>query len=163
VVAVVVVHFIPCNSPSICTHTHTCIHTHTHTHAYIHTRTLSSPFFPQRTDQLLQDMIRRYFADKTVLTIAHRLETIMDSDRVLVLDGGRIAEFDDPFTLLQHRQEFHGMVMADGPDNGQRLVDIATRAVEARRAAAASAAAGDDGGHGAMVVEDVSQGKSGGE
>lgn len=53
-----------------------------------------------KTDADIQRMIRENFADATVLTIAHRLGTIMDSDRVLVLDDGRIAEFDTPAALL---------------------------------------------------------------
>ena len=53
------------------------------------------------TDSLIQEMIRENFANATVLTIAHRLNTIMDSDRVLVLDDGRVAEFDSPQRLLE--------------------------------------------------------------
>lgn len=52
------------------------------------------------TDAAIQQMIRENFADATILTIAHRLNTIMDSDRVLVLDDGRVAEFDSPSALL---------------------------------------------------------------
>lgn len=52
------------------------------------------------TDRLIQTSIRDKFRDCTVLTIAHRLHTIMDSDRVLVVDAGRAVEFDHPFELL---------------------------------------------------------------
>ncbi|NXG68980.1 MRP7 protein, partial [Baryphthengus martii] len=55
----------------------------------------------QKTDQLLQQTIRQRFADKTVLTIAHRLNTILDSDRVLVMQAGRVAEMDSPTRLSQ--------------------------------------------------------------
>ena len=54
------------------------------------------------TDALIQTTIRKEFSRCTVLTIAHRLNTIMDSDRVLVLDQGRVAEFDSPATLLNN-------------------------------------------------------------
>lgn len=52
------------------------------------------------TDATIQGMIRENFKDATVLTIAHRLNTIMDSDRVLVLDDGEIVEYDTPEVLL---------------------------------------------------------------
>jgi ATP-binding cassette, subfamily C (CFTR/MRP), member 1 len=52
------------------------------------------------TDATIQRMIRENFQDATVLTIAHRLNTIMDSDRILVLDDGHIAELDTPEKLL---------------------------------------------------------------
>jgi len=53
------------------------------------------------TDAAVQRMIRENFGEATVLTIAHRLGTIMDSDRVLVLDDGRVAEFDSPEKLME--------------------------------------------------------------
>ncbi|XP_050313202.1 multidrug resistance-associated protein 1-like [Anthonomus grandis grandis] len=62
------------------------------------------------TDDLIQKTIRTAFADCTVLTIAHRLNTIIDSDRVLVLDKGQIAEFESPNKLLENKESiFFGM------------------------------------------------------
>lgn len=54
-----------------------------------------------RTDQFIQNTIRSQFNDCTVLTVAHRLNTIMDSDRILVLDAGNIVEFDTPQKLYE--------------------------------------------------------------
>ncbi|KAH9413433.1 Mrp-4p [Dermatophagoides pteronyssinus] len=56
------------------------------------------------TDSLIQRTIRKEFADCTILTIAHRLNTIMDSDRVLVLDKGRVVEYESPQRLLSDRR-----------------------------------------------------------
>ena len=53
-----------------------------------------------KTDQMIQGLIRTEFADCTTLTVAHRLNTIIDSDRVLVLDDGVVSQFDAPHTLL---------------------------------------------------------------
>ncbi|XP_015838719.2 multidrug resistance-associated protein 1 isoform X5 [Tribolium castaneum] len=62
------------------------------------------------TDDLIQKTIRSEFKNCTVLTIAHRLNTIMDSDRVVVLDNGRIVEFDSPSNLLKQQQSiFYSM------------------------------------------------------
>ncbi|ODN02105.1 Multidrug resistance-associated protein 4 [Orchesella cincta] len=56
------------------------------------------------TDALIQRTIREKFAKCTVLTIAHRLHTIIDNDRVLVLDAGEIKEFDEPYVLLSNEE-----------------------------------------------------------
>ncbi|KAJ2781265.1 hypothetical protein H4R18_002986 [Coemansia javaensis] len=53
------------------------------------------------TDAIIQQTIRSEFRNCTVLTIAHRLNTIIDSDMVLVVDGGRLVEYDTPENLLQ--------------------------------------------------------------
>uniref|UniRef100_A0A8C3KLA4 Canalicular multispecific organic anion transporter 1 n=1 Tax=Calidris pygmaea TaxID=425635 RepID=A0A8C3KLA4_9CHAR len=66
------------------------------------------------TDHLIQTTIRSEFADCTVLTIAHRLHTIMDSNRVLVLQAGRIVEYDSPEELLQKQGVFSSMAKDAG-------------------------------------------------
>nr|XP_027211385.1 canalicular multispecific organic anion transporter 2-like [Penaeus vannamei] len=67
------------------------------------------------TDDLIQATIRSQFAHCTVLTIAHRLNTIMDSDRVLVLHQGSVAEFDTPARLLADPHSvFYGMAKDAG-------------------------------------------------
>ncbi|KAG2456469.1 MRP1 protein, partial [Polypterus senegalus] len=66
------------------------------------------------TDNLVQMTIRKTFSDCTILTIAHRLHTIMDSDRVLVLDSGRVVEFDSPENLLEKGGVFYHMVSEAG-------------------------------------------------
>ena len=53
------------------------------------------------TDHKIQRMIREQFKDCTIITIAHRLHTIMDSDRVIAMKDGKIAEFDKPLTLIK--------------------------------------------------------------
>uniref|UniRef100_A0A8C1YG90 ABC-type glutathione-S-conjugate transporter n=1 Tax=Cyprinus carpio TaxID=7962 RepID=A0A8C1YG90_CYPCA len=66
------------------------------------------------TDDLIQSTIRTQFEDCTVFTIAHRLNTIMDYTRVLVLDKGQIAEFDTPTNLISQKGIFYGMAKDAG-------------------------------------------------
>ncbi|XP_063327094.1 multidrug resistance-associated protein 1 [Pelmatolapia mariae] len=66
------------------------------------------------TDNLIQSTIRSQFEDCTVLTIAHRLNTIMDYTRVLVLENGVMAEFDSPSNLISQRGAFYKMAKDSG-------------------------------------------------
>ncbi|KAL6475247.1 hypothetical protein MHYP_G00162870 [Metynnis hypsauchen] len=66
------------------------------------------------TDDLIQSTIRTQFEDCTVFTIAHRLNTIMDYTRVLVLDKGQVAEFDTPANLITQKGIFYGMAKDAG-------------------------------------------------
>ena len=53
------------------------------------------------TDFKIQEATRQNFSDCTVVTVAHRLDTVMHSDRVMVISGGNVIEFDSPQILLQ--------------------------------------------------------------
>lgn len=65
------------------------------------------------TDELVQKTIRQEFADCTIVTIAHRLNTVIDYDRILVLGDGRVLEFDQPQALLANEASvFHSMAKA---------------------------------------------------
>lgn len=89
-----------------------------------------------RTDLLIQQTIREKFAECTVLTVAHRLHTIIDSDRVLVMDSGQAAEFDDPYNLLQNEDGiFYSMVKALGAQEFNRLSQIAQQKFDSDRGA----------------------------
>ena len=55
----------------------------------------------ETTDHLIQRILRRRFAKHTVIAVAHKLETILDFDKVAVLEDGVLKEFDNPHTLLE--------------------------------------------------------------
>lgn len=75
-----------------------------------------------RTDELIQITIREKFTECTVITIAHRINTIIDSDRIIVLDAGIVREFDAPHLLLQRdKGAFSAMVNAMGMRAAERL------------------------------------------
>ncbi|KAF7996675.1 hypothetical protein HCN44_002321 [Aphidius gifuensis] len=81
-----------------------------------------------RTDELIQKTIRRKFADCTVLTIAHRLNTVMDSDKILVMDAGTVVEFDHPHVLLQNPEgAFTSMINETGKSDAHALSIIAEK------------------------------------
>ncbi|KAF8987995.1 P-loop containing nucleoside triphosphate hydrolase protein, partial [Cyathus striatus] len=58
------------------------------------------------TDAKIQTAIREEFMESLLLTVAHRLRTVIDYDRLIVLDKGKISEFDTPWNLIQKRMEF---------------------------------------------------------
>uniref|UniRef100_A0AAR2KWP1 ABC-type glutathione-S-conjugate transporter n=1 Tax=Pygocentrus nattereri TaxID=42514 RepID=A0AAR2KWP1_PYGNA len=66
------------------------------------------------TDNLIQSTIRTQFEDCTVLTIAHRLNTIMDYTRVIVMDRGNVTEMDSPANLIAGRGQFYWMCREAG-------------------------------------------------
>jgi len=67
------------------------------------------------TDSLLQTTLRSsIFKDRTIITIAHRINTILDSDKIVVLQQGRVAEFDTPSELIRRKGLFYELVKEAG-------------------------------------------------
>ena len=70
-----------------------------------------------QTDAMLQTTLRSpLFSNRTIITVAHRINTILDSDRVVVLEKGEVAEFDTPQALIKKKGVFYGLVKQAGLD-----------------------------------------------
>lgn len=94
------------------------------------------------TDAAIQATIRTAFAHATILTVAHRLGTVIDSNAVLVLADGRAAEFAHPHQLLQRGSgHFWELVQHTGPAAAAALAAEAAKAYAAQLPAAATCAA----------------------
>ena len=69
-----------------------------------------SYFLLFQTDDLIQATLREAFKECTVLTIAHRISTIMDYDKIIVMKDGQVAEYDNPMILSEDKSSiFHSM------------------------------------------------------
>lgn len=77
-----------------------------------------------QTDAFIQGVIREQFRETTVITIAHRLITIADYDRVLVMKRGRVVEQGSPHSLLQRDGLFADMVRHSGK-NAENIISKA--------------------------------------
>ena len=77
------------------------------------------------TDNLIQRTIKESFAEHTMLTIAHRLHTIIECDRIMVMDKGRLVEYDSPHNLLNRQSLFLDLV--NESDSADYLKSIAAR------------------------------------
>ncbi|KAJ5176747.1 Metal resistance protein YCF1 [Penicillium canariense] len=80
------------------------------------------------TDALLQRTLRSsIFQDRTIITIAHRINTIIDSDRIVVLDKGRVAEFDTPAELIRQGGRFYELAKEAGLLDSDGLASSSSR------------------------------------
>ena len=86
-----------------------------HTHEIPGADTCAQAAVDVETDAMLQTTLRSsMFKDRTIITIAHRINTILDSDRIVVLDHGAVAEFDTPAALIQRKGLFYDLVKESG-------------------------------------------------
>ncbi|XP_075492282.1 ABC transporter C family member 10-like [Primulina tabacum] len=65
------------------------------------------------TDMILQKVIRKEFADCTVITVAHRIPTVMDCDMVLAISEGKLAEYDEPVKLMKREDSLFGHLIKE--------------------------------------------------
>ncbi|CAL1706378.1 unnamed protein product [Somion occarium] len=77
------------------------------------------------TDAVIQKSLRSELGkDVTLLTVAHRLQTIMDSDKIMVLDAGRLVEFDKPTELLKNEKSYFRALIEESGDKEALLAMI---------------------------------------
>jgi ATP-binding cassette subfamily C (CFTR/MRP) protein 1 len=57
-----------------------------------------------KTEEIIQHAIKSSFQNTTIITIAHRIKTILDYDKILVLHDGSILEYDSPSNLIENKQ-----------------------------------------------------------
>ncbi|ODM86916.1 Multidrug resistance-associated protein 4, partial [Orchesella cincta] len=88
-----------------------------------------------QTDNLIQKTIRTKFANCSIITVAHRLHSVIDTDRILVLDNGFVKEYDHPHILLQNPNGIlTSMVQHTGKSSSAMLRKIASETFHKRRA-----------------------------
>jgi ABC-type multidrug transport system fused ATPase/permease subunit len=73
------------------------------------------------TEQKIQELIADQFSDCTVLTIAHRLQTIVESDNILVLEDGQAVEYDTPANLLKDESSHFTKLVEEMKNSGDNM------------------------------------------
>jgi ABC-type multidrug transport system fused ATPase/permease subunit len=91
----------------------------------------ASASIDRETDGFIQKMLRNQFPNTTLVTIAHRLNTIIDYDAILVMDDGRLAEFGSPLELIERNGLFRELVDATG-EGATSLIQMARTAQQDR-------------------------------
>ncbi|KZT60648.1 P-loop containing nucleoside triphosphate hydrolase protein, partial [Calocera cornea HHB12733] len=78
------------------------------------------------TDSIIQSSIRAELQNVTLITIAHRLLTIMDYDKTMVLDAGKLVEFGTPLSLLQNEKSYFRSLVEESGDK-EKLMHVAEK------------------------------------
>jgi ABC-type multidrug transport system fused ATPase/permease subunit len=85
----------------------------------------------EKTDETIQTMIREQFKDTTVITIAHRLNTIIFYDKILVLDNGEAKEYDTPLNLVENPNTFLGkLIRKTGKAFEEKIIAMAKKGLK---------------------------------
>ncbi|EEA22217.1 hypothetical protein TMatcc_008346 [Talaromyces marneffei ATCC 18224] len=97
-----------------------------------------------KTDEIMQRVIREKFSNHTILAVAHKLDTILDFDKVAMLEAGVLIEFDDPYTLLSTDSAFnrlytYSMADEDEKDGGMDDIEVIVRDSSSRTATSTTA------------------------
>jgi ATP-binding cassette subfamily C (CFTR/MRP) protein 4 len=82
-----------------------------------------------QTDELIQNVLKTKFKENTIITIAHRLNTIADYDKIIVMHRGRVIEIGEPYELILKGGAFSDMVNHTGK-NAENIRKIAKQSYE---------------------------------
>lgn len=77
-----------------------------------------------KTDSIIQELVRKEFVGMTIIVVAHRLQTILDFDQILVLANGRTVEKGTAKELYEKKGEFYGMIDDSGRQKYQLIKAI---------------------------------------
>ena len=78
---------------------------------------------------VLNHLKRSEFTDRTILTIAHRIDTIIDYDRILVMENGRLIEDGTPYNLVMNKQSTFYKMIVENKDSAA-LIQAASSRIE---------------------------------
>ena len=82
-----------------------------------------------KTDEIIQGLIKSEFRDSTILTIAHRLNTIIQYDKILSLKYGKVVEYGEPSDLLRDNTSyFRQLVVENGEEFYKQMLQLADEA-----------------------------------
>jgi ATP-binding cassette, subfamily C (CFTR/MRP), member 4 len=86
-----------------------------------------------QTDAYINRIIHEKFKDATVLAVAHRLDTVVDYDKILVVEKGLIVEEGDPYELVRDKGRFYNMIQHSGKSESENILRAIRNKYKAKR------------------------------